>query len=113
MADPAGFLHALAQALSVMALYPPGHPSRERAVDVAYQQAEDLTAEGGHRAFTFLEDDVVYGRDRLRDLKGWDWAHRFVEAGVQRLEFERRVSRDEFDEFLREIFARLSPSPVD
>ena len=33
MADPGGFLHALAQSLSVMALYPSGHPSRERAID--------------------------------------------------------------------------------
>ena len=40
MADPTGFLHALAQALSVMGLYPAGHPSRERAIDLAYQHAE-------------------------------------------------------------------------
>jgi hypothetical protein len=42
MADPGGFLHALAQSLSVMALYPSGHPSRERAVDQAYQHADGL-----------------------------------------------------------------------
>jgi putative nucleotidyltransferase with HDIG domain len=112
MADPVGFLHSLAQALSVMALYPPGHPSRERTIDVAYQHADAL-ATGERRPFTFLEDDVVYGRDRLRDLKGWDWATRLVGVGIQRLEFERAVTRDEFDEFLLEIFARLNPSPVD
>jgi len=113
MADPVAFLYALAQALSVMALYPAGHPSRERAIDLAYQHADELTAQDGHRAFTFLEDDVVYGHERLRDLKGWDWARRFVQIGVQRLEFERRLTRDEFDEFLLEIFARLSPSATD
>ena len=111
MADPTGFLHSLAQALSVMALYPAGHPSRERAIDLAYQHAEELS--GDRRAFTFLEDEVVYGRDRLRDLKGWDWASRLVGIGVQRLEFERQVTRDEFDEFLQEIFMRLNPAPVD
>ena len=111
MADPTGFLHSLAQALSVMALYPAGHPSRERAIDLAYQHAEELS--GDRRAFTFLEDEVVYGRDRLRDLKGWDWASRLVGIGVQRLEFERQVTRDEFDEFLQEIFIRLNPAPVD
>jgi putative nucleotidyltransferase with HDIG domain len=111
MADPSAFLHSLAQALSVMGLYPPGHPSRERAIDLAYQHAEGLS--GDRRAFTFLEDDVVYGRDRLRDLKGWDWASRLVGVGIQRLEFERLVTRDEFDEFLLEIFTRLNPAPVD
>jgi len=112
MADPTAFLYSLAQALSVMALYPAGHPSRERAIDLAYQHADALAA-GERRPFTFLEDDVVYGRDRLRDLKGWDWASRLVGAGIQRLEFERRLTRDEFDEFLQEIFLRLNPSPVD
>ena len=47
MADPAAFLYALAQALSVMALYPAGHPSRERAIDPAYQHADALA--GGER----------------------------------------------------------------
>jgi putative nucleotidyltransferase with HDIG domain len=113
MGDPAGFLYALAQALSVMSLYPAGHPSRERAIDLACQHADELAAQDGHRAFTFLEDEVVYGQERLRDLKGWDWARRFVEIGVQRLEFERRLTREEFDEFLLEVFARLSPSAPD
>ena len=112
MADPVGFLYSLAQALSVMALYPPGHPSRERAIDAAYQHAEAIAA-GDRRPFTFLEDDVVYGRERLRELKGWDWASRLVEAGIQRLEFERPLTRDEFDEFLTELFMRLNPSPAD
>jgi putative nucleotidyltransferase with HDIG domain len=111
-ADPAAFLHALAQALSVMALYPSGHPSRERAIDQAYQHAEALAA-GERRPFTFMEDDVVYGRERLRELKGWDYASRLVGAGIQRLEFERAVTRDEFEEFLQEVFARLTPSPAD
>jgi len=112
MADPVGFLYSLAQALSVMALYPAGHPSRERAIDQAFQHADALAA-GERRPFTFLEDDVVYGRDRLRELKGWDWAAKLVAVGVQRLEFERAMTRDEFDEFLLELFARLNPSPMD
>jgi putative nucleotidyltransferase with HDIG domain len=112
MADPVAFLYSLAQALSVMVLYPPGHPSRERAVDAAYQHGDAL-ARGDRRPFTFLEDEVVYGRDRLRELKGWDWGSRLVAAGIQRIEFERTVTRDEFDEFLIEFFARLNPSPAD
>ena len=111
-ADPAAFLYSLAQALSVMALYPAGHPSRERAIDQAYQHADALAA-SERRAFTFLEDDVVYGRDHLRELKGWDYASKLVGAGIQRLEFERAVTRDEFDEFLEEVFAQINPSPAD
>lgn len=112
MGDPAAFLYALAQALSVMTLYPPGHPSRERAIDLGYQHA-GLLAAGDRRPFTFLEGDVIYGRERLRELKGWDWAARLVAVGVQRLEFERSITRDEFDEFLQELFIRLNPGPVD
>jgi putative nucleotidyltransferase with HDIG domain len=111
-ADPAAFLYALAQALSVMGLYPAGHRSRERAVDLAYQHADTL-GRGDRRPFTFLGDEVIYGRDRVRELKGWDYASRLAAVGIQRLEFERPVTRDEFEEFLRELFLRLNPSPVD
>ena len=58
--------------------------------------------------FTFLDDEVIFGRDPLRDLKDWDWGRRLVAAGIQRLEFERKVSRDEFESFLEEILARLT-----
>lgn len=113
MADPGGFLHALAQSLSVMALYPPGHPSRERAIDLAYQHADGLSSSEDRRAFTFLDDEVVYGRDPLRDFNGWYWAQKFVEVGIQRVEFERRISRDEFDGFLEEILARVLPAAAE
>ena len=43
MSDPTAFLHAFAQALSVLSLYPEGHPSRERAIDSAYQSLDALT----------------------------------------------------------------------
>ena len=113
MADPGGFLHALAQSLSVMALYPSGHPSRERAVDQAYQHVDGLSSSAERRAFTFLDDEVVYGREPLRDFKGWDWAAKFVEVGIQRIEFERRITKDEFDGFLEEILARVAPTVGD
>ena len=61
-------------------------------------------------SFTFLEDEVVFGRERLRELKAWDWGRRLVAAGIQRLELERRISRDEFDGFLEEILDRLTLS---
>jgi putative nucleotidyltransferase with HDIG domain len=113
MSDPVRFLNAFAQALSVMTLYPEGHPSRERAVDIAFAELEGLTAPGAQPSFTFLDDEVVFGRERLRELKSWDWGRRLVAAGIQRLEFERKVSRDEFDGFLNEVLGRLVLSSVD
>ncbi|HEY5616979.1 MAG TPA: HD domain-containing phosphohydrolase [Vicinamibacterales bacterium] len=113
MSDPASFLNFFAQALAVMTLYPQGHPSRERAIDAAYQALDELTEADEHPSFTFLESEVVYGRERLRDFKEWEWGTRLVAAGIQRLEFERRVSRDEFESFLQEILARLTLSAID
>jgi putative nucleotidyltransferase with HDIG domain len=113
MSEPAGFLKCFGQALAIMTLYPEGHPSRERAVDAAYQLLDGLSGKSAPPTFTFLEGEVVYGRDPLRDLKEWDWGRRLVGAGIQRLEFERKVSRDEFESFLQEILARLMLSTID
>ena len=114
MSDPVRFLNAFAHSLGVMTLYPEGHPSRERAVDSAFDELDGLTLPGGHLpAFTFLEDEVVFGRERLRELKSWDWGKRLVAAGIERLELERRVTREEFNSFLEEVLARLMLSAVD
>ena len=107
--DPTIFLHSFAQAIDVMALYPPGHPSRERTIDGAYQALAALPA-GSVRSFTFLDGEVIYGREPLREFKNWDWGDRLAAVGIQRLEFERDVSRDEFEGFLQEILARVTPS---
>jgi putative nucleotidyltransferase with HDIG domain len=113
MNDPAAFLTSCAQALSIMTLYPDGHPSRERAVDAAYLQLEGLSASTSSPSFTFLEEEVVFGGDPVRELKDWEWSRRLSEAGIERLEFERRLSRDEFESFLQEILARLMLSTID
>jgi putative nucleotidyltransferase with HDIG domain len=113
MSEPVKFLNAFAHALAVMTLYPEGHPSRESAIDASYQDLCDLTKVGQRPSFTFLADEVIYGREALRDLKDWQWGHRLTAAGIQRLEFERHVSRDEFESFLQEILARLTLSAID
>ena len=114
MSDPVRFLNAFAHSLGVMTLYPEGHPSREKAVDSAFDELDGLTmAADPMPAFTFLEDEVVFGRERLRELKSWDWGKRLVAAGIQRLEFERKVTRDEFTGFLQEVLARLMLSTID
>jgi putative nucleotidyltransferase with HDIG domain len=110
--DPVKFLNTFAQALAAMALYRDGHPARERAVDVAYQQLSDLQTDTARPLFTFLGDEVVFGRLPLRELKAWDWSKRLAEAGIQRLEFEDHVGREDFEGFLEEVLARLTLSAV-
>jgi putative nucleotidyltransferase with HDIG domain len=110
MSDPIKFLYAFAHVLGISTLYPDGHPSRERAVDAAFDELDGLPVPS---ALTFLDDEVVFNRDRLRGLKSWDWGRRLVAAGIQRIELERRISRDEFDGFLQEVFVRLNPGSVD
>jgi putative nucleotidyltransferase with HDIG domain len=112
MKDPAGFLHAFAQALSAMTLYPGAHPSRGRAIDAAYRGLDGLV-DTQPAVFTFLDGDVIYGREQLRDMKEWDWARRLVAAGVERLEFKRRVGREELESFLQQILARLTLSAIE
>ncbi|HEV8265248.1 MAG TPA: HD domain-containing phosphohydrolase [Gemmatimonadales bacterium] len=113
MSDPARFLNTFAQALAAMTLYRDGHPARERAVDAAYSELHDLQADTARPLFTFLGDEVVFGRLPLRELKAWDWGQRLAHAGIQRLEFEDRVSRGEFEAFLEELLARLTLSVID
>jgi len=112
VSDPARFLGAFAQALATMTLYSQGHPARERAIDAAYQELHELQTATPRPLFTFLDDEVVYGRVPLRDMKAWDWSHRLAQAGLQRLEFEDQVSREEFEVFLDEVLARLTVSAI-
>jgi putative nucleotidyltransferase with HDIG domain len=106
------FLTSFAQALATMTLYADGHVARERTVDAAYQALLDLQSRLPHVVFTFLGDEIVCGKEPLRDLRSWDWGTRLARAGVQRLEFESDVGREDFEEFLEEILARLTVSSI-
>ncbi len=108
MSDPVRFLNALAQALSTMALYPEGHPSREGVVDTAYAGLAELQRADRRVSFSFLGDDVIFGDRPLRQLRGWDWSNRLAEAGIQRIEFETEVTRPEFDGFMAQLLAKLT-----
>jgi putative nucleotidyltransferase with HDIG domain len=108
MSDPLKFLTTLGQALSATGLYREGHPARERAVDQAWEQLEDLQRLDPAPVFSFLEDEVLYRQQALRDFKAWDWARRLARAGVQRVEFDREVSREDLSEFLAEVHRRAT-----
>jgi len=113
VSDPTRFLNGFVHAVSVMTLYPDGHPMRERAVDEAYGDLDELMAAGPLPSFTFLDDEVVYGQAALRDLQGWDWGARLAEVGIQRLEFERRISRDDFTGLLDEVLGRFMATELE
>ncbi|MFL5616069.1 MAG: HD-GYP domain-containing protein [Gemmatimonadaceae bacterium] len=113
MADPFRFLTSFAQALSTMALYGNKHPARERAVDRSFAALRELQADDPKPQFSFLGEETVYGQISLRDLRDWEWATRLGDAGVQRLEFEPAVTRDEYEEFLEQVLARLTLTAID
>ena len=113
MSDPVRFLTSFTQSVATMALYGPAHPARARAVDQAYRLLRDLQAQDARPEFSFLGDEVVYGQHPLREMRDWEWASRLANAGVQRLEFAADVSRDDFEQFLEGVLARLTLVAVD
>ena len=113
MSDPVSFLTAFAHGLAAMTLYADGHPARETAIDTAFQELQDLQAADPHPLFTFLGDEIVFGRLPLKELRAWDWSQRLAQAGIQRLEFPARVTREDFEGFLDEVLARLTLSAID
>ncbi|HSB53705.1 MAG TPA: HD domain-containing phosphohydrolase [Gemmatimonadales bacterium] len=113
MSDPIRFLTALGQALSATNLYRSGHPAREKALDQAFQQLDALQKLDPAPSFTFLEEEVLYRQQALRDFKAWDWAKRLAKAGVQRVEFDKEVSRDDLSEFLSDVQKRVTSGEID
>ncbi len=113
MSDAFRFLTAVGQALATATLYTPGHPARERSVDTAFDALNRLLEQDPRPRFNFLEGDVVYGPEVLRQLKDWEWGERLAKVQVQRMEFEAPVPREEFADFLLDLCQRLAQQQVD
>jgi putative nucleotidyltransferase with HDIG domain len=113
MSDPIRFLVSFGQAVSTMALYNEGHPARERAVDRSYRCLQDLQQHDPHPRFSFLGEETIYQDTALRELGDWEWGTRLAQAGVQRIELESSVTRDQYEEFLEEMMARITLSFID
>ena len=113
MSDPFRFLTSFAQALATMALYTEKHPARARAIDSSFQQLRDLQHDDPKPQFSFLGHEVIYKQLAVRELKDWEPGYRLANAGVQRLEFEPQVTREEYEAFLEEVLARVSLSAID
>jgi putative nucleotidyltransferase with HDIG domain len=113
MSDPIQFLVSFGQAVSTMALYNDGHPARERAVDRSYRCLRDLQQFDPNPRFSFLGEETIYGEKPLRELGDWEWGTRLAQAGVQRMELANNVTREEYEEFLEEMMARITLSVID
>ena len=113
MKSPVKFLTSLGQVMATMALYNRGHPARERALDDSYQELTDLLADTTALRFSFIAGDVVFERRVLRELKEWDWASRLAALGIERLEIDASVTRDDYEQFLRDTFQRSRGEAMD
>ena len=105
MSDPARFLTSLSTALSTLALYSEGHPAVQRSLDLAYRHLTDLRAARGPLVFTFLPEEVLFGRELLPELERWEWSMRFAKGGVERLEIDGVVDQPQFERFVSHLAA--------
>jgi putative nucleotidyltransferase with HDIG domain len=107
MSEPARFLTSLSTALSTLALYKEGHPAVQRGMDVAYCHLADLQTARGVLVFTFLPEEVLFGRELVPELERWEWSSRFAKGGVERLEIDGAVSQAQFERFVAHLAAVL------
>lgn len=108
MTEPVLFLTSFVQTLATIRLYSPGHPQRSRAVDSSFAQLGKLLATDPNPRFSFLEQSVIYGDLPIHDLPKWPWAQRLAAIGVQRMEFDRNVSRADYEEFVDHVLNLLT-----
>ncbi len=113
MSDPVRFLMSMGHVLAAMSLYHKGHPARERAVEESYEKLRDLVDGEGERQFTFVDREVVFHRQVLRDLKEWEWGPRLADVGIERVEIDESVTQADYEEFLRDAFLRFKGESLD
>ena len=102
------FLNALAQSLSTMVLYSPEHPAWTKAVRIVREALAALVAQDDAPRFSFVGDEVVYGRAALHEMAGWNWTSKLASVGVQRIEFHGLPEPEELEKFLAEVLRRLA-----
>ncbi len=101
-------LHSLAQALSTMALYSPGHPAGKRAIDAAWQALAALLEVNAQPSFLFLGGPPVYAGRALHELSDWPWCGRLADLGIQRVDLDRSITPASFEQLLELWQLRLS-----
>jgi HD-GYP domain-containing protein (c-di-GMP phosphodiesterase class II) len=107
--EPIRFLNAFGKSLAAMALYAPAHPARAKANGAALEIIQKLQQQEKEVKFSFLGEEVIYQNKTLKELRDWEWSDRFTKAGIQRLEFVDEVTKEEFEDFLHEVMALITP----
>ena len=113
MSDQVLFLTSFVQTLATMRLYSPGHPARSKAVDSSFAQLGRLLATTPRPQFSFLEQSVIYGDLPIHELPQWPWAPRLAAVGVQRMEFDVSVTRNDYENFLDHVLNLLTTADDD
>ncbi len=101
------FLIALGQALATMALYGEGHPARERALAVSFEQLLALTATNPCVEYSFLGREAVVGNRVMHELGTWDWGAKLAAARIERIEVDADVTHEAYEQFIEELYAQL------
>jgi putative nucleotidyltransferase with HDIG domain len=99
--------------MSTFALYPVGHATRGRALDDLYQALIDILATTPKPLFSFLGDQVIFGKAPLRGFEDWEWSKRLAGIGVQRLEFDATATRGDLDAFVDDLLHRITQKGID
>jgi hypothetical protein len=106
--SPSGYLISLGQCLATMNLYSDGHPARERALDTSYDRLLRLLEGQSRFDASFVGAETVVGQRTVPELAGWDWAGRLADVGVERIEVDSGVTRDEYAGFVDELWRRTA-----
>ena len=102
------FLHAFAQALSTLSLYSPGHPATRRTTETVWHALQALLAVDPHPVFFFLGGAPVFAGRALHELSDWPWSQRLAAVGVQRIEFDERLSVIGVGQLFDRLMTRLA-----
>jgi hypothetical protein len=92
----------------VLTLYGDEHPRRAEVEEEVFRSLVRLKELEALPTVTFLDDEVVVNRRPLRELRGWRWAPRLSEVGIQRIEFPSTPNSEDLQRFLEEASARLT-----
>jgi HD-GYP domain-containing protein (c-di-GMP phosphodiesterase class II) len=107
MSQALKFLSAFSQVFATMNLYAPDHPARNEAVIELLEELRALIRESPKPVFCFLDSEVVYRDQPLREAKSWPLGRRLAESKIQRLEFVPGVSQEELQSLIDEVHLRL------
>lgn len=103
----ANFLISLGQVLATMSLYDDGHPARQRAIEVSFEQLLQLTTGSPCVEYSFIGRDAVAGTRVMQELGGWDWAAKLSAARIERIEIDADVTKESFEQFVDELFRQV------